>query len=211
MGHAVEESEEGHGARTLPPHPWPHRSGGIRTSAVTHGELRGPLLESRGPRSRRSRRAAKAREGETHDEKREGGSWSFGYRSARAEPVPRKDYPVEPKGGPERVHDSSSFASSSAVPDCDSASSSSTAFLTIFLWMSGWGVIALRMTRRGMASVRGTPAGVAGAAPGAACELRSAPGGGAGPARWGGPPRGRASPPPPPPVRRAGCFPPPPP
>src|SRR2546428_230694 len=77
-----------------PPHPWPHRSGGIRTSAVTHGESRGPLLESRGPRSRRSRRAAKAHEGETHDEKREGGSWSFGYRSARAERVPRNDYPM---------------------------------------------------------------------------------------------------------------------
>src|SRR2546430_1280090 len=98
MDHAVEESEDGHDAPILPPHPWPHRSGGIRTSAVTHGESRGPLLESRGPRSRRSRRAAKAREGETHDEKREGGSWSFGYRSARAEPVPRNDYPMGTEG-----------------------------------------------------------------------------------------------------------------
>src|SRR2546428_11648399 len=117
----------------------------------------------------------------------------------------------EPRNGPERVHDSSSFASSSAVSDCDAASSSSTAFLTIFLWMSGWGVIALRMTRRGMASVTGTPAGVAGAAPGAAFEIPGGSGGGDGPAPVGGAPAAPCSPPAPatPPPGR--CFPPPPP
>src|SRR5207245_1049188 len=184
VDHAMEESEDGHDAPILPPHPGPHRPSGIRTSAVTRGEPSGPLPESRGPGSRRSRRGAKAREGETHDEMSEGAVWSFGYRSARAEPVPRNDYPVKSKAGPGRVHDSSSFASSSSVPDCDSASSSSTAFLTIFLWISGWCVIALRMTRRGVAAVRGTPAGVAGAAPGAACELEGASGGAAARTGW---------------------------
>src|SRR2546428_8007346 len=108
----------------------------------------------------------------------------------------------EPRNGPERVHDSSSFASSSAVSDCDAASSSSTAFLTIFLWMSGWGVIALRMTRRGMASVTGTPAGVAGAAPGAAYELARVSAGGAGSARGSVAHRAPARPPPPRPPPR---------
>src|SRR2546428_5518484 len=91
------------------------------------------------------------------------------------------------RAGPLRVHDSSSFASSSSpVPDCDSASSSSTAFLTIFLWISGWGVIALRMTRRGIASVTGAPAAVAGAAPGPGLGTGAGPAGGGGPGRVGG-------------------------
>src|SRR5207244_3321423 len=106
----------------------------------------------------------------------------------------------EPRNGPERVHDSSSFASSSAVSDCDAASSSSTAFLTIFLWMSGWGVIALRMTRRGMASVTGTPAGVAGAAPGAACELEGVSAGDAARTGWRAADGTWTTPPPPPPL-----------
>src|SRR2546425_939638 len=101
------------------------------------------------------------------------------------------------RAGPLRVHDSSSFASSSsAVPDCDSASSSSTAFLTIFLWISGWGVIALRMTRRGIASVIGAPAAVAGAAPGAACEPEGVSAGGAARAGWPGPDGTWTAPPP---------------
>jgi len=41
------------------------------------------------------------------------------------------------RSGPERVHDSSSFVSSSAVPDCDASDSSSTVFLTTFFWMIG--------------------------------------------------------------------------
>src|SRR3989442_4010336 len=80
----------------------------------------------------------------------------------------------------ERAHESSSFESSSSfVSDWDAASSSSTAFLTIFLWMSGWGVIAFRITRRGIASVAGAPPG-APPTPGGAGFLapRGPPGGG---------------------------------
>src|SRR5438876_5003496 len=70
----------------------------------------------------------------------------------------------------ERAHESSSFESSSLPLERDSSSSSSTAFLTIFFWMSGWGVIALRITRRGIASVAGAPAGAADTTVGADCD-----------------------------------------
>src|SRR5438552_17858583 len=95
---------------------------------------------------------------------------SFGYRSVRAEPVPRNDHDGKETSRDERAHESSSFESSSLASERDSSSSSSTGFLTIFFWMSGWGVIALRITRRGIASVAGAPAGSVGTTVGADCD-----------------------------------------
>src|SRR3989442_6373672 len=111
-----------------------------------------------------------------------------------------------PKGSAsrgERAHESSSFESSSSfVSDWFAASSSSTAFLTIFLWMSGWGVIAFRITRRGIASVAGAPAGPPDTTVGAACDAEGVSEGAAPPTRWRGQGGALATgAPPPPPLR----------
>src|SRR2546430_16753259 len=70
--------------------------------------------------------------------------------------------------------------------------------------MSGWGVIALRITRRGIASPAGAPLGATGAIVGAACDAVGVSAGGGPPARRGGPGGGLGGGGPPPPPPRGG-------